>query len=518
MILNRRSFLIRTAAFAATPAFTASLNARALKAAGARVENKLPVPKWSKLPRWRGFNLLEKFNGSNRPFLEEDFQNISDLGFNFVRLPMDYRAWTMDGDKTKFNEKTLSEIDQAKEYGKKYGVHVLVNFHRAPGYTVANPPETPLVWRDKETLEICKLHWRTFAKRYRDVPNETLSFNLFNEPAGCSEQEYFNVVKELVEDIRRESPDRLIICDGINWGGTPCPSLKELQVAQATRGYAPMEISHYGASWVQSENFPPPQWPSSSFNGLLPAPSKKELSEEIRTPIVIEGDFPSDSKFRFRLGTVSNSSEIVVKFNDKEAFRKQFVPKDGEGEWERVVFVEKYGVFQNVYNLDVVLDVPKGTKKISLANVNGDWCSIVEIGFAANGKEIVSFGVPDWSAQKRTSLKVERAENGSVITGGTVKDRQWLWDVGVEPWKEAQEQGIGVMVGEFGSHNVTPSAVALRWIEDMLANWKKAGWGWALWNFRGSFGVANSDRKDVVYEDWRGLRLDRKFVELLQRY
>ena len=46
-----------------------------------------------KLPRWRGFNLLEKFmlSGGRKPFLEEDFRLISKLGFNFVRLPMDYR-------------------------------------------------------------------------------------------------------------------------------------------------------------------------------------------------------------------------------------------------------------------------------------------------------------------------------------------------------------------------------------------------------------------------------------------
>src|SRR5208282_5534413 len=52
-----------------------------------------------KLPRWRGFNLLEKFHiGSGRkPFLEEDFRLISKLGFNFVRLPMDYRGWIKDG-------------------------------------------------------------------------------------------------------------------------------------------------------------------------------------------------------------------------------------------------------------------------------------------------------------------------------------------------------------------------------------------------------------------------------------
>ena len=50
------------------------------------------------LPRWRGFNLLEKFHRdwNNQPFVEDDFRHISHWGFNFVRLPMDYRVWIQE--------------------------------------------------------------------------------------------------------------------------------------------------------------------------------------------------------------------------------------------------------------------------------------------------------------------------------------------------------------------------------------------------------------------------------------
>lgn len=54
-----------------------------------------------KLPRWRGFNLLEKFTlAGNRPFREEDFDIIARWGFDFVRLPMDYRCWTDPDDRS----------------------------------------------------------------------------------------------------------------------------------------------------------------------------------------------------------------------------------------------------------------------------------------------------------------------------------------------------------------------------------------------------------------------------------
>ena len=52
-------------------------------------------------------------------------------------------------------EPTLKQIDQAVEFGRKYGIHVQINFHRAPGPTVASPPEPRSLWTDSEVQEIC---------------------------------------------------------------------------------------------------------------------------------------------------------------------------------------------------------------------------------------------------------------------------------------------------------------------------------------------------------------------------
>jgi endoglucanase len=54
-------------------------------------------------------------------------------------------------------------------------------------------------------------------------------------------------------------------------------------------------------------------------------------------------------------------------------------------------------------------------------------------------------------------------------------------------------------------------------MRDALQRCKGEGWGWALWNFRGPYGVLDSDRRDVTYEKWEGHVLDREMLELLQR-
>src|SRR6185436_12294998 len=109
----------------------------------------------------------------------------------------------------KLREGELKHIDQAVEFGRKHGVHVNLNFHRAPGYCV-NPPKEPLdLWSDEKALDACAFHWAQFAKRYKGVPNSQVSFDLLNEPSDIAEATYGRVVKRLVEAIRAEDPQRL---------------------------------------------------------------------------------------------------------------------------------------------------------------------------------------------------------------------------------------------------------------------------------------------------------------------
>ncbi len=257
--MNRREF---------SRSAVAALGLGALPAIAARptraLAGPLPEPTPAKLPRWRGFNLLSKFNTtSGKPFPEADFAAIAELGFNFARLPMDYRTWTNPSNLTDLREPVLKEIDQAVDFGRKHGVHVQINFHRAPGYTVAQPPEKPSLWEDPGILKVCQAHWAEFAKRYKGRPNREVSFNLLNEPDNkVTPEQHREVVKALCEAIRAVDPDRLIVCDGRSWARVAPEELLGLNVAAALHGYDPMPVSHYKASWVGgSDRWPVPTWP-----------------------------------------------------------------------------------------------------------------------------------------------------------------------------------------------------------------------------------------------------------------
>ena len=97
-------------------------------------------------------------------------------------------------------------------------------------------------------------------------------------------------------------------------------------------------------------------------------------------------------------------------------------------------------------------------------------------------------------------------------------DRQQLYRWCVYPWDEIVRAGVQVFVGEWGCWNQTPHDAALCWMRDNLTLWRQAQWGWALWTFRGSFGIFNNGRSDVHQETWRGGRLDRSMLALLQEF
>ncbi len=87
-----------------------------------------------------------------------------------------------------------------------------------------------------------------------------------------------------------------------------------------------------------------------------------------------------------------------------------------------------------------------------------------------------------------------------------------------KPWIELMHKGVGVHCGECGCWNKTPHNVFLTWFNDVLDILSSNKIGFALWEFIGDFGILNSGRADVAYEDWNGYKLDRKLLNLLQKY
>jgi endoglucanase len=84
-----------------------------------------------------------------------------------------------------------------------------------------------------------------------------------------------------------------------------------------------------------------------------------------------------------------------------------------------------------------------------------------------------------------------------------------------EPWRSLEGEGVRIHIGEMGCYNQTPNADAMRWFRDLFDLYREYGWGYAMWNFEGPFGIVGHGRAGAPVEDLHGYRVDRDLLELM---
>lgn len=256
------------------------------------------------LPDWRGFNLLDFYSpdpaNNHHPTKEDHFKWMRDWGFDFVRIPLAYPCY-LNIDRTKnisaddvykINEAAVDDIDSLVQMAHKYGLHTSINLHRAPGYCVNAGFNEPFnLWRDEAAQNAFYFHWNMWAKRYKNISNKLVSFDLVNEPGMRDDMNdqhsrrgpvpgdvYRKVAQGAMHAIRKEKKDALVIADGNNGGSLVIPELADLNIAQSCRAYNPHQISHYKAPWANKDttNLPEPKWPGQVGDQYL---SKQMLTD-----------------------------------------------------------------------------------------------------------------------------------------------------------------------------------------------------------------------------------------------
>jgi hypothetical protein len=199
---------------------------------------------------------------------------LAKFGFNFVRIPLDYRFWTRDFDYFHPDEAVFCCIDEYLSACRSRGIHLSLNLHRAPGYcTNRNDLERHNLWIDEQAQAGFVFVWETLAQRYQNVPGEALSFDLINEPPdpgdyGMTREKHAALIRRTVAAIRAIDPGREIIIDGLGGGYLAMPELADLGVTHSGRGYHPMPVSHHKATWWSGHMYAPaPKYPGLRWQG-----------------------------------------------------------------------------------------------------------------------------------------------------------------------------------------------------------------------------------------------------------
>lgn len=163
----------------------------------------MPVVSWQQLPDWKGYTipmgLWLSHYGNSMAYEKENVEVLGDLGFNFVRVPLDSRTIFKGSDMSMVNPAYLETMDDLVEYCAEAGIHVCFDLHDMPGFYTGGDDSKITLWDDEETQELFVAFWRFLAEYYKDVPSNLLSFNLLNEPHDAYGSTGCNLTEPIVQ-------------------------------------------------------------------------------------------------------------------------------------------------------------------------------------------------------------------------------------------------------------------------------------------------------------------------------
>lgn len=275
-------------------------------------ETTLPEPTNQKLPAdWRGvfvyYNtdaMYERgYHQWDVSLSEREMDMIEELGFNYIRLGTSwYRLqdpYFNEGDKV--NLKQLEYLDRIIAWAIERDIHVNICFQDTPGmdiseFTAAEWTEEDLfqnaIFTDENLQKEAARYFKALAKRYADIPNTYLSFELSNECEPVSDEEYVNAYKPVVEAIWDESPNRVVMACVQSYTAITGESMAKLGCCLDFHNYNPMPFCEIFYS-TEAENpgyYKNITWPYVTENGTV-------IDMEAAKDIVAYADAYSDASY-----------------------------------------------------------------------------------------------------------------------------------------------------------------------------------------------------------------------------
>jgi len=171
---------------------------------------------------WKRFEMLGKginsqgwlthiFNTNTSGYIEyteADFQQMSQYGFNHVRLKVDYAHW-LDTTTNITDSTILLYTDTAISYCLNNNLITVLDYYNWSWDEVMLNSNNYI-----QTSQILGEQWKNIAERYKDYPSDSLLYEIYNEPGGVNHTEMRIAFKTIIDSIRTVDTVHTIIV----WG------------------------------------------------------------------------------------------------------------------------------------------------------------------------------------------------------------------------------------------------------------------------------------------------------------
>lgn len=184
----------------------------------------------------------------------EDIRAIADMGFDHVRLPVDYNA--IETEEGAPIESGMRHVDDCVCWCAENGLHLLFDLHKAFGYTfdpLQKDADREIFFHDAALQQRFIALWQRIAARYGQ--NETVAFDLLNEVVPLEVAEPWNdIADRTIAAIRPLAPNTWILVGGVRYNNVASVPMLHTpaddRVVYNFHCYDPMIFTHQGAYWV----------------------------------------------------------------------------------------------------------------------------------------------------------------------------------------------------------------------------------------------------------------------------
>jgi len=202
---------------------------------------------------------------------EKDYERLKNMNVNVIRFYLNYHIFEDDTKPYIYKESGWQWLDTNIQWAKKYGIYLILNMHVPQGGFQSLGTGNAL-WDNVENQKRLKALWKEIARRYKNEPT-IVGYDLLNEPnTSKSKDQWINLAKDLVKEIRSVDSNHIIIVERLNavannWSVEEDMNfflVDDFNVMYTFHFYSPIEYTHQLTSWTGFSNQDGGSYPDSN--------------------------------------------------------------------------------------------------------------------------------------------------------------------------------------------------------------------------------------------------------------